>query len=92
MADDTWSPGPGGLDDDIAPGARGIYDPKKGTYRRFGETTLLDPSAITTERSRRTNFSETHPYGEDSVRVGVAPATSRSWQTTQRHHLDREDV
>lgn len=92
MADDIRFGGnTTGMADDLPPDARGAFD-KKGNYRRFGETTLLDPSAITTQRSHRTNFSERHPYGEDIVRDGIAPASSKSWRNPQRHTLDREDV
>lgn len=81
-----------GMADDFPPDATGAYDAKKGVYRRFGETTLLDPSAITTQRNYRTGFSERHPYGKDIVRAGIAPASSKSWSNPQRHELDREET
>ena len=81
-----------GMADDSAPDATGVYDRKTGRYRRFGETTLLDPSAIVTQRSHRTGFDETHPYGKDIVRDGIAPAVTKRWENPQRHMLNREDV
>ena len=93
MADDIHFGGnTTGMADDLPPDAEGAFDMKKGTYRRFGQTTLLDPSAITTQRVHRENFSEMHPYGKDIVRTGIAPASSKSWRNPQRHHLEREDV
>ena len=91
MADDTWSPGPGGLADDIRPDDTGRFNRKTGKYERFYETTLLDPSAITTQRSHREGVDRLHPYGGSPIRDPIAPARSKSWENPQRHMLDRED-
>lgn len=94
MADDDWrsDAGPTGMADQTAPDATGVFDRKTGRYHKFRETTLLDPSAITTQRTHRTGFDATHPYGRDIVRDGIAPASTKSWDVPQRHMLEREDV
>lgn len=92
MADDIDAFGnTTGMADEAAPDATGGFT-KKGRYREFGQTTLLDPSAITTQRVHREGFSETEPYGARIVRDGIAPASSQRYRQPQRHMLDREDV
>ena len=92
MAEDIYFHGnTTGMADTAAPDATGVYDEKTGRYRQFRETTLLDPSAITTQRTMRVGHDETHPYGDRLERIGIAPATSQRYRNPQRHMLDREE-
>lgn len=71
------------------------------TGYRFGmpgedrrQTTVLDPSALTTQRHGRTGHDQFHPYGKDIVEADVDPASSTvyPWRQPSGHRTVRDDA